>query len=136
MRRWFQNMSYKMQNRYGRDELSLVLSVIALVFILLGLIRPLRFLIYFALAALIWSLIRALSTNSAQRTKELEFYLKCKNSVVNKFKLIKSRFRDRNTHLYVKCPSCKTYIRISKPKRGIRIMITCPKCKNQFEKRT
>ena len=125
-----------MQNRYGRDELSLAMSIAALVFVILALFRPLRFFIYIALAVLIWSLFRSMSKNRPARMKELDFYLKCKNSVISKFKLIKNMIKDRNTHSYVRCPSCKTYIRISKPRKGIRIMITCPKCANQFEKRT
>ena len=140
MRKWLQDLSYKMQvfmqGRYGRDELSMVLTVTAIVFIILALFPPLRFFVYIALAVLIWSLFRTYSKNHAAREKELNAYLKIKNTVVNKFRLLKGMWRDRNTHIYVKCPNCRSMVRLKKPPKGKRIMITCPKCKNQFEKRT
>ena len=140
MRRWLQDLSYKMQvfmqGRYGRDELSMVLTISAIVFIILALFRPLRFFIYIALAILIWSLFRTYSKNHSARRKELDAYLKIKNTVISKFKLIKSMWRDRGTHIYIKCPNCKATVRLSKPPKGKRILVTCPKCKNQFEKRT
>ena len=140
MRRWLQDLSYKMQvfmqGRYGRDELSRTLTIAAIVCIILALFRPLRFFIYIALAILIWSLFRTYSKNHASRRKELDVYLKFKNTCTGKFKLVKGMWRDRNTHIYIKCPNCKAMIRLSKPPKGKRILVTCPKCKNQFEKRT
>jgi len=140
MRRWLQDLSYKlqvfMQGRYGRDELSMVLTVSAIVFLILALFRPLRFFVYFALAVLIWSMFRTYSKNRAARQKELNAYLKIKNTIVNKFRVGKGMWRDRNTHLYIKCPNCSTTVRISKPPKGKTIRITCPKCKNTFDKRT
>ena len=140
MKKWFENLSYKlqvfMQGRYGRDELSGALSICALVLIILAFIRPLRFLVYIALIILIWSIFRSYSKNRAKRVEELNKYLKIKNFFISKFKLIKGMIRDRNTHLYVKCPDCKQYIRLRKPsKKGITISINCPKCKNNFTKK-
>ena len=140
MRNWLQNLSYKMQvfmqGRYGRDELTNVLTIAGIVFLILAFINPLHFFVYIALAVLIYSLYRSYSKNHNARIKELNFYLKIKVFLVNKFKLLKGMWRDRNTHIYVKCPNCKTYVRISKPAKGKTIRITCPKCKNFFDKRT
>ena len=140
MRNFFQDLSYKfqvfMQGRYGRDELSGALSITALVFLILAFIRPLRFFVYIAIIILIFSLYRSFSRNHAARIKELNTYLKIKNTVVSKFKLVKGMWRDRNTHIYVKCPSCKQYIRLKKPPKGKNIRITCPKCQNSFTKNT
>ena len=140
MRRWFEELSYKfqrfMQGRYGRDELSGVSTIVALILLILSLFKSLHFLIYFALVLLIWTLFRAYSKNRAKRAKELETYLKIKKSISNKWKLLRNRWRDRDTHIYVKCPNCKCYIRLSKPPKGKTIMINCPQCKNSFEKKT
>ncbi|MBQ9030363.1 MAG: hypothetical protein IJ106_02760 [Parasporobacterium sp.] len=140
MRRWLEDLSYKMQTfmqgRYGRDELTRVLIGAAFVFLILSLFRPLGFFSYIALAILIWDLFRTFSKNHAGRQKERDAYLKIKNTVTGKFRLLKGMWRDRNTHIYVKCPNCRTMIRLAKPPKGKHIMITCPKCRNSFEKHT
>jgi len=140
MRNFFSDLSYKfsvfMQGRYGRDELSRTITIAAIVCLVLSIFRPLHFFVYIALAILIWSAYRSFSKNRTARERELEAYRKIKDTIVNKFKLIKSMWRDRNTHIYVKCPNCRTYVRISKPPKGKRIRITCPKCRNTIEKNT
>ena len=140
MRRWLDDLSYKLQNfmqgRYGRDELNRAITIAAIVCLILSIIRPLHFFIYIALVILIWSVYRSFSKNHAARQRERDAYLNLKNKVTGKFKLIKGMWRDRNTHIYAKCPNCKTYVRISKPPKGKRIRITCPKCRNTFEKNT
>ena len=140
MRNFFENLSYKlsvfMEGRYGRDRLYNVLSIAALVFLILSFIPPLRFFVYIALAIIIWSLFRVLSKNIPARRKELEVFEKAFHSVTGQVKLLKRKWADRNTHIYVKCPNCKTYIRLRKPPKGKTISITCPKCHNRVEKRT
>lgn len=140
MRRFFDNLSYKMsafmQGRYGKDELNSTLTGATIVFLILSLIRPLRFFWFIALAAIIVLIFRTCSRNHSKRAQELDTYLKIKNTVVAKFKLYKNMFNDRKTHKYIKCPNCKAMVRIPKPPKGKNIRITCPKCKNSFEKRT
>jgi len=140
MRNFFSDLSYKfsvfMQGSYGRDELSRAITIAAIGGVVLSTFRPLHFFVYIALAILIWSAYRSFSKNRTARERELEAYRKIKDTIVNKFKLIKSMWRDRNTHIYVKCPNCRTYVRISKPPKGKRIRITCPKCRNTIEKNT
>ncbi|MCF0228898.1 MAG: hypothetical protein HUJ76_04290 [Parasporobacterium sp.] len=140
MRNFFENLSYKfqglMRDRYGVDQLSKTLNIAALVFIILSLFGPLGFFRYIALAVLIWSLVRSFSKNKAARVRELEAYLRITKSVTDKFNLVKRMIKERNTHLYCKCPNCKAMVRISKPPKGKTIRINCPKCKNSFEKRT
>lgn len=140
MRNFFENLSYKlsvfMEGRYGRDRLYNFLSIAALVFLILSFIPPIRFFVYIALAVIIWSMFRVLSRNLPARRKELEAYEKVFGSVSGNVKMLKRRWTERDTHLYIKCPNCKTYIRIKKPPKGKAISVTCPKCQNRTEKRT
>lgn len=140
MRRWMEDFSYKMANfmqgRYGRDPLTRVLNVIVVILLVLSIIFPLRFLWYIGLAILIYSIYRMFSRNHAARVKELNVWLKIKDTVIGKCKLVKGMWKDRETHIYVKCPNCKTYIRLRKPPKGKNILINCPKCRNSFEKHT
>lgn len=139
MRNWFRNLGYKfqsfMQNRNGSDELGRFLSFAALFFCCLSLIQPLRFFIYPAFALLVWSIFRTFSKNVYKRQLERDKYLEIKNKVFGFFRGLKNRWRDRKTHRYVKCPFCKTTIRIKIPPKGATISIKCPKCSNNIVKK-
>ncbi len=140
MRNFFSNLGRKfqsfMQGRYGNDEFSHFLSIVSLVMMIIALIiRPLRILYYLAIAILIYSLYRSFSKNIYRRQKERNFYLKVTSSVKREFRLMKDRWKDRNTYRYYKCPHCKAIVRISKPGRGKTITITCGKCQRKFDKK-
>jgi len=121
---------------YGEDELNKFMRILELVLLVLALFRPLRYL-YFAVLLLIgYSIFRMLSRNYAARDKERQAYLKVRNAVKAFFKLQRDKWRDRKTHKYYRCPSCRAVVRITKPGRGRSITITCPKCGKRFDKRT
>lgn len=140
MKKWIESLRIKlkrfMYGRYGHDELSRFLLIVSFVFILLGSIRYLSFLLAPALGAWGWALYRAFSRNRYDRQNELYKYIQIKNSVKQKFKLIKAMWRDRKTHRFYKCPYCKAVIRITKPGKGRTISIHCPHCGRNFDKRT
>lgn len=140
MKKWFSNLEYKMncfmQGRYGYDELSRFLSVTALILVIISCFKYLHFLYILGFAILIWSIVRTFSRNIYKRQRERSRYLIIRNKIVQKFRLYKGMWRDRKTHKYYKCPGCKNFVRIKKPEKGRKIMITCPKCRQSFEKRT
>lgn len=126
----FRRMTY---GAYGQDELSRALSIFSMVCLILSLFPYLNILYTVAVVALVWSIFRTFSKNHAKRIKERDTYLKLIEKPKAFLKIQKRRFAERNTHNYYKCPQCKTYNRI--PKGHGRIVITCPKCKNQFERK-
>jgi len=140
MRKWPGKLGYKiqyfMQGRYGYDELFRFLSVSALVLLLLSFIPYLRILYFLGIALLIWAWFRSLSKNLYKRQMERQKYLAIKNKVSQKFLLYRNRWRDRKTHKYYKCPYCRIFVRITKPGKGKTIKIHCPKCGQEFSKRT
>ena len=85
-------------------------------------------------ALLIYSLFRTFSKRTQARAAENYRYFVCKNKVLSWFRRCKARWQDRKTHRYFRCPQCKATVRVPKGKGKIRI--TCPKCQNQFVKKS
>ena len=67
---------------------------------------------------------RMFSRNIAKRRRENERFC-------GFFRLWKNKFRDRKTHVYRKCPSCRAVLRL--PKAKGKHSVVCPRCKNRFE---
>lgn len=136
MKNWLMNMAAKyrafMYGRYGYDELSRFLSILALVFILFANILPI--LNPLALVLVFYSVFRTYSKNIPARMREREKFLRTKKKASQFFKRTKNRFKERKTHKYFKCKNCKTHLRV--PKGKGKIEITCPLCKTKMTKTT
>ncbi len=121
-----------MYGRYGSDTLnkSLLWGYVALVLIYMVVFlfveeNPYIYLLYLLVS---WALVgviifRMMSRNIAKRRKENEKF-------TSFFKLIKNKHRDRKTHVYRKCKSCKAVLRL--PKAKGKHTVVCPKCRNRF----
>ena len=68
-----------------------------------------------------------------EEVKERNWYLKVSKKPSKFIRIQSRRFKERKTHDYYRCNKCGTYNRI--PKGHGKILITCPKCSNQFERR-
>jgi len=140
MKKWLQDLKYClqriMQGRYGFDELSQFISILGLILLMLSFFLRLYALYLIAFALLVWTWFRALSKNIYKRQAERSKYLNVKSKTMQKGRLCKNKWRDRKTHKYYKCPHCKAVVRITKPGKGRKISIHCPKCGNSFEKKT
>lgn len=138
MKKWFQNLGSKMQSfmygRYGYDELSRTVSILAVILAVLSLAPDLRFLSLFAFAAWTWILIRSFSKNLSKRQQERNVYLQVHGRITGWFDMKKRAWADRKTHCYFTCPNCKRTMRV--PKGKGKIKITCPQCRHQITKKT
>ena len=133
-----------MEGRYGADELNRFLTICGWVLLLLGFVLSAfddraatvagSVLVTLSWALLIYSLFRTFSRRTQERAAENYRYFVCKNKVLGWFRLLKKRWQERRTHRYFRCPRCRATVRVPKGKGKIRI--TCPKCKNQFIKKT
>ena len=74
---------------------------------------------------------RVFSRNLVKRQAENYKYMQISGKVKTHFSLQKSKFRDRKTHVYKKCPRCKAVLRLKKIKGKHRAV--CPRCSNTFE---
>ena len=138
MRNWLQRLSYKMSafmyGRYGTDELSKFLMILALILMVISWFPNLGLVYFAALALMVWSLFRTFSRNFTKRRRELERYLKIQKPIANFFKLQRNKWRDRKTHVYFKCKKCRAVLRVPKGKGSI--VVICTRCKDRIEKET
>ena len=116
-----------MQGRYGNDKLNLfilvaaiVLDILAMFFRIPGVYAVLSLL---SMALLCFAVFRTMSKNIQARYQEGQ-----------KFEKFLSRIKDAKTHHIYKCPECGQKIRVPR-KNGVKVEITCPKCKARFEKK-
>ena len=115
-----------MAGRYGTDRLNMTLLVAACVIVLIygflpqGALKLLLWALSYAL--MIWAIFRSLSRNINGRYQENR-----------RFMLMIDRVRDRQNRYFI-CPRCRQTVRV--PRHKGKIAITCPKCKERFERRT
>ncbi len=123
-----------MIGRYGVDQLNQGILVLSMICLFLSIVT--RRSIFWALALVLigYSYYRIFSKNigkmSAQNQKYLNFRYRCS---VWKEKQIRLR-EERKIFRFYKCPACKQKVRV--PKGKGKILITCPKCKMEFMKKS
>lgn len=123
-----------MQGRYGADQLSQFLSVLGLICIVLNFFVRSRILWLLALAFLIVCYYRMFSRNYNKRYGENLKFLTMRSRVLYKIAGKKSEFKQMKEYHIYQCPSCGQKIRI--PRGKGKIMVICPKCKTEFQKKS
>ena len=132
-----QKLAQFMYGRRGMDEFSLFLLIAVFILILFGslfggFLRPVFGLL--ELACLVYCYIRVFSRNIYKRQKENAWYLQKKNAVLRWFRSLKDRWQQRKDYKFFRCPSCRTLLRV--PKNRGKLLLTCRKCGNRFERKT
>lgn len=123
-----------MSGRYGADQLSRFMLGACVVCIVLNLFTQSQLLYILSLVLLGVCYFRMLSRNFAQRSAENQKYLDLEWKVRAKFGKMRGRIaQSKDYHIY-KCPSCGQKIRI--PRGKGRIVVTCPKCRHEFTKKS
>ncbi len=133
MGKFTNRMRRSMYGRYGSDTLGTVVMTVCAGIVLLhtvlslfGVGSPFFDLLVFLIAGslVIWTICRMLSRKIDKRRAENQKFCAF-------FRLRKSKFRDRKTHVYRKCPSCRATLRL--PKAKGKHSVVCPRCKNRFQ---
>ena len=131
MRRKFSEF---MSGRYGADQLARFMLGVCMVCIILNLFVRSQFLHTLSLVLLIVCYFRMLSRNYAKRSAENQKYLELEWKVRARFQKMRGRIsQSKDYHIY-KCPSCGQKIRI--PRGKGKIVVTCPKCRHEFTKKS
>ncbi len=135
---FLQNLMAKFQQfmvgRYGSDQFTLFLTISGFVLSILSNFKHLGFLYLISVALIFYAVFRAFSKNYEKRRRELNWYLRWSERPKAYIKLLMNQIRDRKTHRYYRCKSCKTVMRV--PKGRGKIEITCPKCRMKVVKKT
>lgn len=131
---WFRNLGMRMRSglirfmtgRYGTDQLNTVILCVGVaasvlsVFLQQAAAGWICWVVSYAL--MILAIFRSLSRNINKRYQENRRFL-----------LLLDRFKDRKNRYFI-CPRCRQTVRV--PRHKGKIAITCPKCKERFQRRT
>ena len=124
IRDWFKKF---MDGRYGNDKLNMTilgvgvaLCVISMFFGQLPVVSLILTTLSYAL--MIWAIVRSMSRNVYKRYEENRRFL-----------MVIDRIKDKD-HRYFDCPRCHQPVRV--PRGKGKILITCPKCREKFTKKT
>ena len=120
-----------MYGRYGGDALGRALLVCYLILFVPNLILRSSTIYLLGYALIVYALFRMLSKNITARRRENDWYLKRKGSVRTFFALQKNKWRDRKTHVYHRCPHCKSTLRLPRVKGSHTV--NCPRCHTRFD---
>ena len=123
-----------MIGRNGADQLSRFESGLALVLVLVSLFTRQPYTCYLALVIMVHMYFRVFSTNVGKRYQENQKFLNLRYQAVVKWNKFVTRMKQRKNYRFFKCPTCKQTVRV--PKGHGKICITCPKCREEFVKRT
>ena len=122
MQRWKESFARFMYGRYGPDQLNNALLILGVALAVVGMLFSLPVLTVLSYLPLGYCLYRMFSRNVNRRRLENQKYMQQLN-----------RLRDRNSRYY-SCPRCHKTVRV--PRGRGKINIHCPKCGNQFVKKT
>ena len=123
-----------MQGRYGTDDFYKFLFWVALIGIVINWFFKSQLLSFAVTLILVYAMYRVLSKNYSARYAENQRYLQVTAKIRYWFDQQKKLMEERKYHHIYTCPKCRQKIRI--PKGKGKIMIRCPKCHHEFQKRS
>lgn len=128
---WFRRF---MAGRYGADQLSLALLITAVIMSIAVRFIGIPYLGLIVYIPLGFCIFRMLSKNIRRRSMENYKFMMLMGRVKAWFRKVKRRTTESKTHRFFRCPECKAELRL--PKGKGKIMITCPKCRHEFMRKT
>ena len=123
-----------MQGRYGTDDFYKFLFWVALIGIVINWFFKSQMLSFAVTLILVYAMYRVLSKNHSARYAENQRYLQATAKIRYWFDQQKKLMEERKYHHIYTCPKCRQKIRI--PKGKGKIMVRCPKCHYEFQKRS
>ena len=126
MNRIKQALQRFMMGRYGTDKLNMWILSAGVILCLISVFIPNVYVNWVltvgSYVLMVWAIFRTLSRNTYKRYRENRRFL-----------MLLDQIKDRE-HRYFDCPKCRQPVRV--PRGKGKIMITCPKCKEKFQRKT
>ncbi|HBB61188.1 MAG TPA: hypothetical protein DCZ61_05290, partial [Lachnospiraceae bacterium] len=87
-------------------------------------------------AAIVWSIFRTMSRNTAARSRENRRFQELFGDLKKKGNVLKRRVKEGKDYHFYTCPNpeCKQVIRVPRGS-GKTVEITCPRCREKFRKK-
>ena len=123
-----------MAGRYGTDDLSKFMLGSAVALMVLNIFLRIRVLNTLVVVILALVYVRMFSRNIQKRYQENLKYIGLKQRFLGFFRADPAKAQQQKMYHIYRCPNCKQKIRI--PKGKGKIMITCPKCRHEFQKKS
>ncbi len=120
-----------MYGRNGMDNLNQFIFWFYIALLAINLLLKSFILSYLDLILVGIFIFRNMSKNIWKRHEENRKYLKVQHKVTSWFKLQRSKWTDRKTKVYRKCPNCKKTLRLPKTKGSHEV--SCPCCQHDFQ---
>ena len=135
---WLQRMREKfmrfMQGRNGVDQLGKTLNTVTLVLLLVSMFTRWSILYIIAMVLMVYTYFRIFSKNIPKRYAENQKFCNWRYDMAIKRNKKKQEWEQRKIYRFFRCPMCKQKVRV--PKGRGKICITCPKCRQEFVKRS
>ena len=126
-----ERLAYFMYGRCGLDGLGRFIWIISLIIAFLNIFVRSVILSLLNSLLLIYVIFRFMSKNLVKRQAENAKYYNLRRKFLGFFSLGRAKFRDRKTHVFKKCPSCKNNLRL--PKKKGRHTVHCLCCHTRFD---
>ena len=127
-----------MYGRNGVDELARFESFLIWIPLVLSIFIRNPFiqmiLSFVAVALIVHLYFRIFSKNTSKRYEENQKFRNFRYNMAIKKNNFKKRREQRAIYKYFKCPMCKQQVRV--PRGHGKIIITCPKCREEFARRS
>lgn len=120
-----------MRGRYGTDKFSRVLIYASLILMLFNSFIHTLALYLLQLFLLGYAFFRMFSRNIEKRLRENRKFEAVWRKIIAILKNCKTRWKDRKTHVYTKCPGCKATLRL--PRKKGHHTVRCPRCNQTFK---
>lgn len=127
-----------MYGRNGADDLArfevilIWIPILLSLFIRNSIVQSVLWVIMMALFG--HSYYRMFSKDIPKRYEENQRFIRWRNEVLLKWNTNRKQIIQRRDYRFYKCPMCKQKVRV--PKGHGRICITCPKCREEFIRRS
>ena len=123
-----------MQGRNGVDQFAQFLNILLIIFLIISIITKAAIFDWIPMVILIYMYFRIFSKNIPKRSMENQKFCNLRYDLAIKVNNYKKQWEQRKIYKFFRCPMCKQKVRV--PKGRGKICITCPKCRQEFVRRS